>query len=281
MTKLTKNEHEIIVLENKHSKLELSLFGATVLSFVPNGHKDIMWLGTHNQFNKQKAIRGGVPICWPKFGDENINSAFPKHGFARMQDWTLENISETDDESLITLNLKQNSHFASILPINASATLKIVVGKTLKMQLETTNNGDTDFSYSEGLHTYFLIGDINQITINGLDGSSYVDRLDSDTVKKVKGDFGFSKMEDTVFADSKATTKIIDKTFKRVITITKEGSESTIVWNPYKKEVSDEVVGDEYKDFVCVEAGNVLNNFITLKAGQSHTLAMEISVDNL
>ena len=40
-----------------------------------------------------KAIRGGIPICWPSFGPW---SEGPQHGFARTSRWEVEASSLTD-----------------------------------------------------------------------------------------------------------------------------------------------------------------------------------------
>ena len=65
----------------------ISFQGAQILSWQPNGENPCIWLSKKSLFQKNIAIRGGIPpICWPWFG----LVAQPSHGFARLQEeWQL------------------------------------------------------------------------------------------------------------------------------------------------------------------------------------------------
>ena len=66
----TVNGIESIVVENSFSSAVISLLGGHITSFVPAGKSDLLWMSNKSEFAPGKAIRGGVPVCWPWFGDK-------------------------------------------------------------------------------------------------------------------------------------------------------------------------------------------------------------------
>ena len=75
--------NNILTLSNEKAMCQISLFGANLLSYRPKGEKDVFWLGNLNKFDGIQAIRGGIPVCWPRFAEEKLNGRLPRHGFAR------------------------------------------------------------------------------------------------------------------------------------------------------------------------------------------------------
>jgi len=77
--------------------------------------------------------------------------------------------------------------------------------------------------------------------------------------------------------------EILDPQFGRVIRIEKEGSASTVVWNPWieKAQQMPDFGNDEYQRMVCVESGNVASNGIKLAPGATSTLRVKLSTEEL
>ena len=68
---------------------------------------------------------------------------------------------------------------------------------------------------------------------------------------------------------------------ERTITITRTGSNSTIIWNPWedKAQRMADFANDEWVDMVCIETANALDNTVTVEPGETHTISAEISVN--
>ena len=61
---------------------------------------------------------------------------------------------------------------------------------------------------------------------------------------------------------------------KRKISITKQGSQSTIVWNPWQA-VAEKMgdLGEEgYLKMLCVESANAAEDTVTINPGEAYTL---------
>ena len=264
-----------IHLQNQLAECKLSLWGGNLLSYRPCCEKnDVFWLGDLNKFDNIQAIRGGIPVCWPRFAAETLNNHLPRHGFARLSMWNLQNLNVTPDKIEVALSLPSATQYN----LNLSAQLFISITDKLEYRLETTNHGDTDFTFSEALHAYFNISDINNITIEGLQGHRYKNSLDGHfyTLEhdlQIKGEF------DSIFLNQTTPVKIIDNGFNRIITLTKQGSATTVVWNPAKDLA--EMSPAQYKTFVCVEPSNVGEYCIKLAPQQTHIITAGISVNKL
>jgi glucose-6-phosphate 1-epimerase len=60
---------------------EIYLHGAHITSWKPAGEDEVLFLSSQSRWENGHAIRGGVPICFPWFGDKADNPKAPAHGF--------------------------------------------------------------------------------------------------------------------------------------------------------------------------------------------------------
>lgn len=259
-----------VYIENDLAEAVVTLHGCHVVSFAPRGSREVLWVSGKSYFADGKPIRGGIPVCWPWFG----GAGQPAHGLARLSQWIQTGVTEKENGETV-LNLAfvpKQADFAFLL-----ANIRITVGKSLTVELKTTNNGEEDYKMSEALHTYFSVSKIEEISITGLDGVAYTDTLDK-TEKVQQGDIVFTAETDRVYHTGNAA-KIVDPEFCRTILVEKSGSNSTVVWNPWiekSKKMAD--YGDEeYHEMVCVEAANAWSGAYILKAGESRTLMTKIT----
>lgn len=58
---------EFKTLRNRHSEIKFTTFGGQLLSCKIDG-TDLLYLSSKAKLDGSKAIRGGIPICWPWFG---------------------------------------------------------------------------------------------------------------------------------------------------------------------------------------------------------------------
>lgn len=261
-----------INLSNKLAECKISLFGGNIVSYRPkNQEKDVFWLGDFNKFDNVSAIRGGVPICWPRFGEEELNSHFPRHGFARISNWAVKNVSVDDSKMEVELSLIPDEKYK----INVIANLFIKITDKLEYTLETINNGDEVFEFSEALHAYFNIGSLDDTEIKGLENHQYKSSLD-DKIYTQKENLKIKSEFDSAFINHKDPIEIIDKKLNRTISINKTNSNTTIVWNPNKD--YPEMSPNQHKNFVCIEPANQDASFVQLKPNEKHRISMIVEV---
>ncbi len=254
--------------DNQYCKGLISLHGAHVLSYVPNGEKDLLWRSESSWHEDGKPIRGGIPVCWPWFGPVPE----PAHGLARLSLWNIkEQNQNSDGEDRIVLSFSLNG---------IQAELSATFGKELTVTLKTINQSPKELVLTEALHSYFHISDIAQIQVEGLEGIAYEDRLTS--VQAIQKDaIRFDCETDrTYFTEGEAVVK--DSGFHRSIRIRKRGSKTTVVWNPWiaKSARMPDFGNEEYHTMVCVEAANAGKDAITLQPGQEHEITTILSLGN-
>jgi dihydroxy-acid dehydratase len=276
-------------IDNHGGRATLCLQGAHVVSFRPKSQQaPLVWVSDAARFAPGKSIRGGAPVCWPWFGAHDSESGYPAHGFARTVDWEVTGTRKRNDaRTEITLQLVENEQTRAQWPHPTRLTLTVVVGDKLEMQLATTNTGAAPVKIGEALHTYLQISDIGAVSVVGLEGCDYHDKVDNFARKQQRGDIGFTGEVDRVYVDTPADCVIVDPGLKRRIRIAKTGSLSTIVWTPWTEKA--EKMGDMgrgksgagWREMTCVESANAMDNVVTVGPGETHTLAVTYSVERL
>ena len=276
-------------IDNHGGRATICLQGAHVVSFRPKSqHEPVVWVSDAAKFAPGKSIRGGAPVCWPWFGAHASEAAFPAHGFARTVAWNVTGTRRRNDaRTEITLQLVDNDQTRAQWPHPTRLTLTVVVGDRLEMRLATTNLGEAPIQIGEALHTYFHISDIGTVKVMGLEGATFHDKVDHFATKKQSGAIGFSGEVDRVYVNTPADCVIEDAGLKRRIRIAKTGALSTIVWTPWTEKA--EKMGDMgrgksgagWREMVCVESANAMDNVVTVAPGETHTLAVTYSVEAL
>lgn len=267
-----------LLIRTPQASAALSLHGGQLLSFVPHGFDDLLWLSP-NSTRPPGAIRGGVPVCWPYFGRQGQAAAVPQHGFARNSAWSLHD-TQIDAQGGMTLQLTLPTPDASGLRL--AQTLHI--GEVLQQSLITENTGDTTTTFSQALHSYFKVGDSNCVHVTGLDGLRYADKYDGgehvhagDWTLHDPRDPGRS---DRIYHRSGNCFELHDPAMRRCITLQTSGSRSLVVWNPGESGIAAiaDATADAWRDFVCLEAANAGEDVIELAPGQRHTLQQTLGV---
>jgi dihydroxy-acid dehydratase len=276
-------------IDNHGGRATICLQGAHLVSFRPKCQPTpLVWVSDAASFAPGKSIRGGAPVCWPWFGAHPSEAAFPAHGFARTVSWTVTGSRKRNDaRTEITLQLVDNEQTRAQWPHPTRLTLTVVVSDRLELRLATTNLGDAPVQIGEALHTYLQISDIAAVTVSGLDGVSYHDKVDNFARKTQRGAIGFNGEVDRVYVNTPADCVIEDAGLKRRIRIAKTGSQSTIVWTPWIEkagkmgDMGRGKSGDGWREMVCVESANAMDNVVTVAPGETHTLAVIYSVEDL
>ena len=271
---------------NAQATASLCLQGAHLMNWQPKSQsKPVVWLSRDAKMAAGKSIRGGAPICWPWFGAHASESTFPGHGYARTVPWTvIESGSEPNGATRLTLRLVESEKTRAQWNHDCNVDLTVIIGNILRMEMTTENTGTSDFVIGEALHTYLQISDIGKVSVTGLEGCEYWDKVGGSNLRKQDGAITFSSEVDRVYINSAAECVIHDEPLKRRIHIKKSGSLSTVVWTPWTEKANkmgDMGQPDGWREMVCVESVNAIDNVVTVAAGNKHTLIVEYTATSL
>ncbi len=280
---LADNGFVMIDISNQYAKATISTYAGQIVSYQPNSAtEDLFFLSDKVQYQEGKAIRGGVPICWPWFGDDTSGFERPPHGFVRNQQWDVLSTETLEDgRTSVILATADSDMTRELWHYEFNLELQLIIGSNLEMKLKTKNTGKQFFTITQALHTYFKVSDVSNVLIKGLDGKPYIDKLDSFAVKQQDDDIVVSQEIDRIYQKSPKQISLTDSGFNRTITISSYGSDTTIVWNPWSTSVSKiaDLNLDSYRNFVCVETANVFTDSLTIiPAGREHVVTTVFSI---
>jgi glucose-6-phosphate 1-epimerase len=274
----------VVHIETAGSIGEITLHGGQVISWIPTGHEPVLWLSDSSHFDIGQSIRGGIPICWPWFGDHEKDPNLPAHGFARKSEFRVERSFELADGGCgIELGLKQSASSKHQWPHDFSLSLRIAMGASLDVGLTMHNTSSLSATYGAALHTYLRVGSAEQVTIEGLEGSDYLDKVQGFareyqvSAPEIRGEV------DRVYLDSEATCQVRDPLLKRIVRVAKSGSRTTVLWNPgaTKARAMADFDDEGYRNMLCLESVNALEDRVTLTPGSRHTLGTQIDVKRI
>jgi glucose-6-phosphate 1-epimerase len=146
-----------------------------------------------------------------------------------------------------------------------------------------TNIGPTPLRFEEALHTYNRVGDVADVSLQGLDRSHFLDNTDSNKKKTQLGPVTIVAQTDNAFVNTRNSVDLLDRKMRRQIRLQKANSNTTVVWNPWQEGARGlRDLGDgEWKQFLCVEASNIIDSAVTLAPVQEHTMSAVLSVAEL
>jgi glucose-6-phosphate 1-epimerase len=263
------------------AKAELYLHGAQVTAWRPAGEKEVLFLSAHSKWEDGRAIRGGIPVCFPWFRAKADDPNAPAHGFVRTKEWDLESIDAGEDGAVtVVCATRSNEGSRRWWPHDFRLTHRITVGNTLDMELTVTNTGSTPFRFEEALHTYFKVGDVEQVEVRGLEGVTFLDNVDGNQEKAQANSLRLTGPVDNAYVDTRSAVEFADRVLGRQVRTAKENSSTTIVWNPWRQGAAKlpDLGDEEWQQMICVEAANILGGAISLDPGKEHTMHVEIGL---
>jgi glucose-6-phosphate 1-epimerase len=275
----------LIEIQNQQASTLISLQGAQVLSWIPKGQDEVIWLSPEASFAAGKSVRGGIPVCWPWFGPHANNPAFPAHGFARTVLWqVIDTQMLSAGETQITFELDTSLLSGSqreMWPPGTVAEYRITHGKRLTMELTTFNRGEQAITIGQALHTYFNVEDVTKTRLVGLEDRDYLDKTDGFKRRTQSGPIRINGEVDRIYLDT--PDDVIIENSKRKIVIKKQGSESTVVWNPWQAtaEKMGDLGEDGYLKMLCVESANAAEDTVIIDADDSHTLRVIYALETV
>jgi glucose-6-phosphate 1-epimerase len=259
------------------SRAELYLNGAHVTHFSRAGEPPLLFMSHCSRFDAGQPIRGGIPVIFPWFGPRE---GMAQHGFARNKTWELKEFAPAADGSVsVRLRLPDCPEASSFPPLTADYV--VTVSDRLRLELIVTNqSAEESLTFENCLHTYLEVSDITAVSVTGLKGATYLDKVANFAQRTEASDrIRISSEVDRIYLNTPQAVEVEDPRLGRRIRIEKQGSLSTVVWNPWiaKAQQMPDFGNDEYQRMICVESGNVSSDQITLPPRESSKLIVELS----
>lgn len=256
--------------------------GATIISWHPEqGHEALF---ATRDANPAAEFHGGIPICAPWFGKGRDEVVVPRpHGLVRWVDWDFQGVKDLNGATKLTWTLDQAAvaHLpgADAYPADLRYTYEATFGARLDVAL-TIESPTEPTIVDQAFHTYFLVNNVRQAEVHGLDGAPYRDYLDDLATGIQSGVLEIPGHHDTIYYGALDSGGVEIRLPDRILSIDTEGARDVIVWNPgpdYASELKD-FADDDWPRMLCVEVGNVQHHAVAIPAGGSHTMAMTIRV---
>jgi glucose-6-phosphate 1-epimerase len=283
---------EAIKVEHPLFSATLLLQGAQLIEFTPSSSsKNLLWLSDTVEYKQGKPLRGGIPICWPWFGNmdknpieiqQQIEGKTGAHGFVRSMPWQVHSITESCHHVEIILQLTSNQQSRALWPFEFNLQARFVFTNTLEVELTTTNTGTKTFAISQALHTYLPTDDITKTYIHNAHDSRYIDALDNWKEKKQNGRIGFSEETDRLyfFNAPNNTYELRVESPNQQLVLKNIHSQSAVIWNPWieKSKHLSQFSPQDYQRMYCIETANVLSDHKVLAPNQQQTLKVDLSL---
>ena len=259
---------------------EIYLHGAHVTSWKPAGGREVLFLSSQSRWENGRAIRGGVPICFPWFGDKAGDPKAPAHGFVRTKAWQFESIARVGDAVTVSMFTESGEDTKRWWPAEFRLVYRATFASELRLELVATNTGKTSLRFEEALHAYYRVGDIQKARMTGLDAIQYIDKTDANRKKIQQGEISIVSETDRVYLNTSDAVQLEDPVLRRRTRVAKENSRTTVVWNPWvqKAQALSDLPNDEWTQMICIETSNVSDFAVDLAPGQQHVMKALVRV---
>ena len=265
----------ILRIDTPLCQAEVSLYGAQVLQWTPTGQLPVIFMSPQAIFEQGKALRGGIPICWPWFGKNTEDASLPSHGVARTALWQQAQTEELEDGTVkLVLALPPT---AELMP---SGALIIELGKELLISLLTLDVQRT-MPFSAAMHTYFAVSDYETVAVTGLEECAFTEYAD-DATPHCEDPLIPAGHIDRIYhpVPEQQEITIHDPAWERSIRILRDGSASAVVWNPGEQLAAamKDLGAPASRGFLAVETAAVPAENLMLRCGETHQLTTRIQV---
>ncbi|XP_064953913.1 putative glucose-6-phosphate 1-epimerase isoform X2 [Musa acuminata AAA Group] len=229
---------KVVLREARGSSAEVYLFGGHVTSWKNEHGEELLFVSSKAIFKPPKAIRGGIPICFPQFSS---HGNLEQHGFARNKFWSIDtNPPQLPSNSLIKT-------FVDLILKPTDDDIKIWPHSEVRV---------------EGLETLDYLDNLKE-------RERFTEQGDAIT---------FESEVDKIYLSTPTKIAIIDHEKKRTFVLRKDGLPDAVVWNPWdrKAKAMPDFGDDDYKHMLSVEAA-AIEKPIILKPGEEWKGRIELS----
>ena len=273
--------YPVLEIEHPSATARLALHGAHLMEWKPAGRRPVLYLSPQAVLKPGKAIRGGIPVCWPWFGAHPTECGLPAHGLARTRFWRLDEVREEESGVTVRLGLRDDESTRPIWPPAFATALTVSVGTDLAVALEGSNLANAPFLVGGALHTYLAVGAIEQVRVEGLEGARYEDALTGSEAVQA-GPVVIDREVDRIY-DHGGGCRMIDEAWGRAVTVQQSGSADLVVWNPWEEKTRSlgDLPPDGFRGFLCLEAAIASRHRVEVNPGATHRFSTRLSVEAL
>jgi len=293
ITRIEVNQLTCLRVQTARAELLVAEQGAQVLRYQETGRDPVIWLSEEAAFEAGHAVRGGIPVCWPWFGDlprnpptlvaQHGDGRLPAHGLVREISWILQDSAIDGDTVTLSFVIPATTDSPALrhLPEGLSLRLDIRVDDRLHLSLTTVNGSAQPFILSQALHSYFAVSSIHQVSVDGLEGRRYIETLEGWAERQQKRPLTISGETDRIYFDLPPELTIIDAGWQRRIHLASTGSTSAVVWNPWvsKARRLSQFADDAWQRMLCIETANVMDDMVELAPGARHSMGVVLWTD--
>ncbi|GAA3865706.1 D-hexose-6-phosphate mutarotase [Tessaracoccus defluvii] len=265
---------DVITRTGDWGSIAVSPFGATVVSWCPDGVERLFTASDASPVLGEM-WHGGIPVCAPWFGRGRGDWSVPHpHGLVSRVSWRLVGEESRVDGCMLEwrTDAAATSHLpgAQHYPPDLGYSLRIEASATALVLSLRIDSPTTEVVVDEAFHPYLRTG--LPATVSGLNGVAFRD-FAADHAGSEDSALTVDRYVDRVYCGAPETTLTDDGAR---LGLAGDAASSLIIWNPGPG--SGMVPGDEWRDFVCIEYGNVQGNAVTIPAGGEHTLRTLLQV---
>lgn len=260
--------------------------GAQLLSYQRTGEPPLIWLSEQATGQHGQSVRGGVPICWPWFGDLARNpaallaqyqgEAAPFHGLVRNLAWQCREHSLDNDEARLRFVCPQPEGGLPDWQQAVDVELEVRLGERLQLALRSHNRGQRPVWISQALHSYFAVSDIRAVEVRGLEECRYIETLDGWRECRQEGPLQFIGETDRIYLGLPQRLELHDAGWQRKICLESSSARTAVLWNPWidKAKRLSQFAEDAWQRMLCIETANVWDDCIELAPGSSSSLEL-------
>ena len=264
----------MLVVENKLGRAIIALQGAHLMSFQPAGQKEMLWVSPKCVLEAGKPIRGGIPLCLPWFGPGKDGSA--QHGFGRIMEWTLVAAEAcAGGATRVVLELAGDASVCAQWPHEFSFRLEVVVGSSLKLTLSAENRSASAAPFAFAFHTYFSVPNVVDASVDGLENTTFIDKIDNSIRKVQRGEVAITGLTDRVYLDVPAVQMLKIATGNVKV---ESDAKCAVVWNCWTNDKNIADIGEgNHAGYICVERCDVADRAVTIPAGGRYQMFVTLS----
>ena len=253
--------------------------GGLVKRFHVRG-RDVLFLDDATYADKQKNVRGGIPILFPspgrldhdEFAIDGAKGKQPQHGFLRNKEFRVVEFDADDGAVRLMADWQRSVAF----PWAGKIMMRVLLRDALlRIEMMITNREDTPMPFALGFHPYFAVPDAQKNLFSVAHHAEQAMDNVQKRVVKVDKNIDFTQEEiDLHLIDHPSSSMSMFMKDKLLATV--RGSEDFGVWVLWSK---------RGKDYVCVEPwtapANALNTgerVLRIPKDSSRKLWIEIEV---
>jgi glucose-6-phosphate 1-epimerase len=252
------------------------LHGAHVVSWVPAGGGERLYLSERSAYGDGNAVRGGVPVIFPQFNQRGPDFSVPRHGFVRTRAWSLdEQTGRPDagwgspDRSSVSLLLEDDEATRALWDHRFALMLTVSLGpRRLELALRVVNPGPRPLAFTAALHTYLQVADIAKASVRGLQGVRYLDTVSGIGSVEADADLVFDRQTDRIYYEVPGPLSL--QAPDGTLEVAMEGFRDAVVWNPWSDLCAalPDMPDDGYRRMLCIEAA-AIDKPVTLESNQA------------